>query len=59
VITKQIEGLISPELITTENDTLLVINGVNWSQYDTIFVTNRKPFNLFIQKLYIKKSSQN
>lgn len=35
MITKQIEALISPELIT------------------------RKPFNLFIQKLYIKKSSQN
>lgn len=36
MIPQQIETLISPELITTENDTVFSISGVNWSQYEIL-----------------------
>jgi Uma2 family endonuclease len=36
MITKEIENLITSELMTIENDTLFSINNVSWSQYETL-----------------------
>lgn len=48
MITQQLENLISPELTTSENDTLFSINNVTWVQYEILLtkLNNSSAFRL-------------